>query len=129
MNNICYIFLKFFPLFLAIIGFVKHFYLHVMRHTYLANLLNPCVSYVELEHFFLFRIMIIFSLSSKGFGGVAGSIRHLAWSLLQKLVNRPRPLTIFADRSVLGVWLFLAMLICLKNKQKTINQLLKSIVI
>ena len=62
--------------------------------------------------------MVIFDLFSKEFGRAAGSIIHLGWSFLEKLVNGSKPLTIFTDGSVLDVRLVLAALFCLKTSKK-----------
>ena len=55
-------------------NFIRRFYLNYV----IKQMLKLAMS--SWNKFFLFSIMIVFNLFSKGFGRVAGSVIHLAWS-------------------------------------------------
>ena len=68
-----------------------------MRHTKLAQLLNPCANYFEVEHAFsLFSIITTFNLFSKEFGSLNGTNQTCEMKSFENLVNNRRPLNIFA---------------------------------
>ena len=65
--------------------------------------------------------MADFNLFSEGFGDVAGAFQTSGMKLFAKLVHGSIPLTMFAESSILDVWLFLAMLICLEIMGKNLQ--------